>query len=179
MAKEFDSKKMDALVKQLKKDANQSTTFYASEVGIPQSEILRYLLVAELTADPSLKIPATPAGILKAKKSGLRWPRVAARAGVSVSKAKELFVQAGGTEEDEYTGRGRKSFGAGATATSGSSAGATRRGGAASKSASKKTTATSGRRSSKSTSKTTAAPATRRPGRRTTRAAANTAADPK
>lgn len=169
MAKgEFDSKKFDKLVTFVKKEGvgNYSETAACNATGIERSQILRYLVKAELAADPKLKVPATATGILKAKKSGLRWPRVAAYAGISESEAKKLFAEAGGSAEDAYSGRGRPTGSVGVKHTSG-------RRGAKTKSA---PAATSGRRgASKRSSKAEAAPATRGStrGRRGTRASAD------
>jgi hypothetical protein len=170
MAKEYDQKSLDKLVSFVKKQGagNYSETEAVNATGIERSSILRYLIKAEITAFPNLKVPATAAGVLKAKKSGLRWPRVAGYAGISEAKAKELFAEAGGSAEDAYTGRGRKVDG-----VSGSTRGTSTR----SSGGSKKTSASSGRRANaKAASKKTSTSPGRRPGRRTSRASA--AADP-
>lgn len=173
MAKEMNQKLLDKLVSVLKKDGQgQSETHYVNASGIERSQILRYLVKAEVIADPSLKIPATGPSIVKARESGLRWPRIAARAGISESAAKSLFEEKSGTSaSDSYSGRGRKTFD-GAGATSG-------RRGAGKKTAAAKT-ATSGRRGKAAGgagSKKTQAAAPGRRGRRGTRSSA--ASDPK
>lgn len=171
MANEIDQKKVDKLAEIVKKNPGNSETFYVEKSGIPRNQILRYLVLAELKADPSLKIPATGKAIAKAREQGVRWPRIAARAGVSEAKAKELFqAETGKDPRESYTGRGRNW--AGTPAASGATSG--RRG------STKKTTAsstgTSGRRGA---AKKTAAASTagRGAGRRGTRSSA--ASDPK
>lgn len=163
MAKgELDSKKLTKLVGFVKRNGfgSYSETAACEASGIERSQILRYLIAAELQAFPNLKVPATPAGVLKAKKSGLRWPRVAGFAGISEAKAKELFAEAGGKPEDAYNGRGRPS-GTGVKVSTG------RR----SASKTKTSTATSGRRGAAKRSSAKSAPAGR--GKRGTRASAS------
>lgn len=176
MAKELDTKKMQALVKVLKdpkKGFGKSETFYCDETGIAKNEIAKYLYRAELEADPSLKITPNGKGIVAAAKRGHRWPRIAIYAGISVAAAQKLYQdETGQPASAHYTGRGRK-FDPNAISVSGSTSGTSR----ASGSKAKTKTATSGRRTKSETKKTSAAPG-RRPGRRTSRAAA-TASDPK
>lgn len=175
MATEIDARTVTKLANLVKKEPGNSERYYAEKSGIPMGQILRYLVRAELEADPSLKIPATAAAITKARDTdGLRWPRIAFRAGISESAAQELYEQknGNGSATKSYTGRGRKHDGSAMTATSGSSG---RRSGAKAKTATK--TGTSGRRGAASAKKT-AAPAGR--GRRGTRSSAKSgAADPK
>jgi hypothetical protein len=170
MANEVDQKLVTKLAGIVKKEPGNSERFYAEKANIPMGQILRYLVLAEIEADPKLKIPATGPSIKKARESGLRWPRIAARAGVSEAKAKALFEEhTGQNARDSYTGRGRNW--AGTTATSGTSG---RRTSAATKTASR---GTSGRRSSGAT-KPASRKATTARGTRGTRASAK-AADPK
>jgi hypothetical protein len=174
MAKEFDSKKMTSLVNLLKKEGvgTLSETQVVEHTGIERSQVLRYLCVAEVTADPSLKIKPTGPAIAKAKDGGLRWPRVAARAGISESKAKELYQESTGKDPaTAYSGRGRKFDGSGSAASGRRGAG---RSGSKTKAAPAATSGRRGRGAAGAAKKTAAAP-TR--GRRGTRASA--AADPK
>lgn len=129
MATELNTKLLDKLTGIVKKSPGNSETFYVEASGIPQGQILRYLVLAELKADPSLKIPANGKAIAKARANGVRWPRIAARTGISESKCKELFEAETGTNaRDSYTGRGRNFAGTKATTTGGGSG---RRGAAA------------------------------------------------
>lgn len=169
MAAEITDKQYQKLVSELKKNPGNSERHYAEASGIPQGQIASVLYKAELEADPKLKVPATAAGVVKAKKAGLRWPRVAAYASISVAQAKKLFAEGGGKEEDAYNGRGRKTFAGGSAAPRGASG--RRSSGAKTKTVS---SGTSGRRGAATkTASATSAPAR---GRRGTRASAS---DPK
>lgn len=165
-------KKFAALVALVKKEPGNSERFYSDKVGIPMNEIGKQLYHAEVSADPKLKIPATAAAVTKAAKSGnLRWPRIAAYAGISVGQAKKLYEESTGeAAPSNLTNRGRRFDGVAPAASSGASG---RRGGAASGRKTKTAPAsrgTSGRRGAK----TKTAPAKRgQAGRRGTRGAAN------
>lgn len=162
MAGTVTDKQYKALVAELKKRPGNSERFYAEATGIPLGNIGVVLYRAELEANPSLKLSATANAVTDARdKKGLRWPRIAAYAGISVAKAKELYK---GDPAKSWTGRGRRFDGEGKKATTGQSG---RRGAAAGK----KNTGTSGRRGKAATA---AAPAGGRGrGRRGTRAGAD------
>lgn len=148
MAKEIDQKQVEKLAKIVKSNPGESERFYAEKSGIAMGQILRYLVLAELVADPSLKIPSTGKAIAKARNEGVRWPRIAARAGLSESKAKELFeAETGTSARDSYSGRGRNFSGTPSTAKTATSG---RRG--TSKSTTAASRGTSGRRGTAKTS---------------------------
>lgn len=179
MAKEINQKAVEALAKIVKSNPGNSEKFYSDKSGIPMGQILRHLVLAELIADPSLKIPATGVSIEKARNAGVRWPRIAARAGITESRAKELFEEKTGTAAREsYTGRGRNFAGTAPAKGAGTSG---RRGAAGNK----KPAGTSGRRGA-AAQKTGVNPVARRgakpgpkpAGRRGTRSSAK-ASDPK
>lgn len=174
MATEIDQKKVDKLAEIVKKNPGNSETFYVEKSGIARNQILRYLVLAELKADPSLKIPATGKSIAKARAEGVRWPRIAARAGVSEAKAKELFTAETGTDPREsYTGRGRNFSGTPSAAKPKGTGTSGRRGAAGKPATPAKPKGTSGRRGA------AGKPATSKPaGRRSSRAGAS-APDPK
>jgi hypothetical protein len=154
------------LVKELKANPGNSERHYAEASGIAQGQIASVLYKAELEADPSKKLPATQAGVVKGRNAGLRWPRIAAYTGLTITKVKEL-AEAGGVAET-YSGRGRKFDGSGAATPARGASGRK-------KTSSTSTTAgTSGRRGStrKTASSTSAAPAGQR-GRRGTRSQAS------
>lgn len=105
MAKEDNS--MKRLIEFLKK--NKGRTVSESEAvaasGIAPNKIGPALWEAEPIADPSLKMKPNKGEIVKARKNGIRWERIARRAGISVAQAQEI----GGTEAMSFgTGRGRK-----------------------------------------------------------------------
>lgn len=168
-------KQYNTLLAEVKKNSGQSERHYAEKSGIPQSKLLPLLIKAELEANPSLKISATAASVSKARESGLRWPRIAGYAGISVAKAKELYEEKNGSGSagTSYTGRGRNFANGGSNGATRSTRGTSGRR-TATKTAS---TGTSGRRGRGAATKTASAPASRKPGRRGTRAAA--AANPK
>jgi hypothetical protein len=174
MANEVDQKLVTKLAGIVKKEPGNSERFYSEKSGIPMGQILRYLVLAEIEADPKLKIPATGAAIKKARESGLRWPRIAARAGVSEAKAKSLFEEhTGQNARDSYTGRGRNWSGT-ASSNGNKSSSSGRRGATGAK------PAASGRRSGAAARGSKPAPASRTAtrGTRGTRASAKKVADP-
>lgn len=149
MATEINSKAYAKLVSLVKKDglnddetrALYSERHYADESGIPMGQIGKALYMAEVDAFPKLKIKATPAAIANARdKQGIRWPRIAARTGESVSQVQKMYEgHTGKSAADSYTGRGRKFNGASAPASRAS-------GKAAPKNGRRKAAGTSGRR---------------------------------
>jgi hypothetical protein len=180
MAKEIDAKAYKTLVNEIKKDLKQgegkavrSERELSEASGVPMSQIGKGIYLAEVEADPSLKIPATGKAIVKAKHDGMRWPRIAVRTGLSVGKVQALYEDATGNSAAEapYSGRGRK--------VNGENGSAPRTRGTKTKSAPATSRGTSGRR--RSSAKATPAPATRGATRRTrgTRASAKAAANPK
>jgi hypothetical protein len=92
------------LVTLLKKNPDESESFYADKLNIPKTQIGPLIWFNEPIANPKLKFPGNKANIVKARKDGIRWERIAARTGKSVAECKEI----GGKEAAEiYTGRGR------------------------------------------------------------------------
>jgi hypothetical protein len=74
--------------------------------GIDPGKIGPALWAAEPVADPSLKFAANKGNIVKARKNGIRWERIAHRTGKPVAEVKDI----GGNEAaNVYTGRGRRS----------------------------------------------------------------------
>lgn len=135
----LDLKKLAGIIK---KNPGKSEKFYSEESGIPMNLIGKAIYQAELIADPSLAIKPTATAVVKARdKDKLRWPRIAARAGVSEAVVKALYQEGTGVDPGaSYIGRGRN------FATS-PAAGGTGRGKAAAKKAQPtKATGTSGRR---------------------------------
>ena len=184
MAKEIDAKAYKALVTEVKKDLKQgegkvvrSERELSEASGVPMNQIGMGIYRAELEADPSLAIKGRDDKALgkaiAAAKDGpqkMRWPRIAVRAGISVGKVQGLYSLATGKDpaDAEYSGRGRKLNGNGASPRT--------RGTKSSKSAPAASRGTSGRRASRSSAK--AAPA-RGARTRGTRASAKAAANPK
>jgi hypothetical protein len=163
---------MDKLVKLVKSDPDGSERFYSESTGIPMNMIGRALYVAEVTADPSLKISPTPAAVTKAVNAGgLRWPRIATYAGISVGQAKQLYeTHTGKTAPSNITSRGRQ-FENGASATPAKRGPGRPRGTKAAETA-KGTSGRRGRAAAKTTEKPKE-PTNGRRGRRGTRASAN------
>jgi hypothetical protein len=112
---EVSDKQYNKLVEIVKKNPGNSERWYSEQSGIPMNAIGKTLFEAEVEADPSLAINATPAGVTAAvKKGNLRWPRIAAYAGVSVGAAKKLYEQHTGEKApSNITARGRQFNGTG------------------------------------------------------------------
>jgi len=90
----------------------------AEQLKVTSSLMAKMYYQLEPVADPSLKIEGTPKGVAKAivdgRNGGLRWERLAARSGKSVSEVKAIFEETTGIKAIEsYSGRGRH-FGNGA-----------------------------------------------------------------
>jgi hypothetical protein len=88
----------------------------AAALKIQPSVMAGHFYRLEPVADPSLKIEGSPAkvadAIVKGRNSGLRWERLAARSGKTVSEVKAIFETKSGTKASEsYAGKGRH-FGA-------------------------------------------------------------------
>ena len=136
------------LVSVVKKNPGESESFYVEATGIPKSQMLANLVKAEVEADPTLKIKFTGAQVVNARdKDGLRWPRIAARTGHSVTEVKALYEEHSGKSAAEaYTGRGRNFAGGGGSKTktsggAGRKSGGTGRGTSGRRAAAKKTAA--------------------------------------
>lgn len=112
MAQEVTAAQRKALVALIKKSPGNSERFYAEGTGIPQGSLGSVMYHCEVEADPTLKIPATAKSIVAAAKKGtLRWPRIAAYAGVSVGAAKKFYEEGTGEPApSNLTQRGRKTF---------------------------------------------------------------------
>lgn len=103
MAELYNSKLITFLKKNKGRTVKESEAVAAS--GIDPGKIGPALWQAEPIADPSLKFKATKANIVKARKDGIRWERIARRTDESVAYCKEV----GGKEaEDVYVGRGTR-----------------------------------------------------------------------
>lgn len=149
----------DKIVKALKKhgtaDKLPSMQKMADELGIALGAAGAIVWPVEPIAFPSLKFTGTPAAIVEARdKKGLRWERIAAYTGKSVSEVKKIYAEKTGNDPSaSYTGRGRNF--SGTTTTSGSTRGTGRGAGRSGKAASKKTASagrgTSGRRAAAKT----------------------------
>lgn len=169
MARErgYTDAQFNKLVAEVKKHPGNSERHYSEVSGIEMSKIGKALYDAEVVADPKLKIPATGPSIVKARDAqGIRWPRIAARTGLSVAAVQKLYQETSGkSPSDSWTGRGRRTFdGNGAGPKAGP---ATKRGGKAGPKA-----GTSGRRGA--ATKPAAGPKRGAvAGKRGTRAAAN------
>lgn len=128
------------IVAVLKKHPGESIPFYAGKLNMPvNSATANAIYLAEPVADPSLKLSG--AKLTAELKSGsLRWERIAARSGKSVSELKAEYKKATGKDAStRYTGRGRRDF-------SGSGGGGTSRKAQPSGGRGRTTAGTSGRR---------------------------------
>lgn len=97
---------MSKLIAQVKKGATLPKA--AEALGQPVSVVGPHYYKAEVEANPKLKFNATPASVVKAHdEEGLRWDRIAARTGKTVSQVKALYAEKRDLS-DAYTGRGRK-----------------------------------------------------------------------
>jgi hypothetical protein len=105
------------LVAEVRTRPHESERHYSEVSGIPMTRIGRVLYKAEVQADPTLKISPTPAAIVEAVERGtLRWPRIAAYAGITVAKAKALYEEETGTPApSNVTPRGRPYGGRGSS----------------------------------------------------------------
>jgi hypothetical protein len=110
MAKPSDQKIMTAIKRQLGSNGvNTDIPALAESLGnTTPKEIVFDVWRLEPEAVPRLKFKANKASIVKARKDGVRWERIASRTGMSVSEVQRI----GGDEAAEaYTGRGRKGNG--------------------------------------------------------------------
>jgi len=162
----------DKLVALVRKSPGNSERWFSEQSGIDMGIIGKSLWRAEVIADPSLKIAATPKAIYNAAQKGnLRWPRIAAYAGITVGEVRRLYQQASnGAAPSNLTARGRQFEGVTTVKKTGGSG---RRGAAAAKA---QPSGTSGRRGAakQQPAKATASTTGRRAaGRRGTRASAS------
>jgi hypothetical protein len=98
----------------LVKDDEMTQAEAARQLGVTtgQLSMMQYCL-AQVEAGVYKKMPGTAASVKKARDNeGNRWELVAARAGISVKAAKELYEEAGGNASKSYVGRGRDFTGA-------------------------------------------------------------------
>lgn len=93
-------------VKQLIKDG-VSIPKAAAQLKVSSSVMAGLYYKLEPVVFPKLKFTATPKAIVAARTEGLRWERIAARTGKSVSEVQEMFEKAPG-KKPTYTGRGRR-----------------------------------------------------------------------
>lgn len=123
MAEFEQHKNFKALVAEVKKSPGNSERYYSDKCKIPMNEIGKQLYHAEVEADPKLKIAATGASIARAAKAGnLRWPRIAAYAGITLGQAKKLYEEhTGEVAPSNLTNRGRRFDGTAPAAKSGAS----------------------------------------------------------
>jgi hypothetical protein len=139
MAKELTDAQVKAAIK---KNPDESIAFYAKELGVAVGSLGPTIWRMEPVARPSLQFKGNKSEIVKARKNGMRWERIAARTGLSIAEAKRV----GGKEADVYTGRGARFDGS--KPASGATSG--RRGGRG------QARATSGRRQAASNGRKTA-----------------------
>lgn len=103
MATEVNASKLVGLIKK-----GKTLPEAANEMGQPVAIIGPHYYRAEVEANPKLKFKATPTSVVRAHDvEGLRWDRIAARTGLSVSAVKEMYSEKGDLK-NAYTGRGRK-----------------------------------------------------------------------
>jgi hypothetical protein len=73
--------------------------------NVTAKDIVMRVRKLEVDAVPSLAIKPNKGDIVKAKKNGIRWEQIAARAGISVAEARNI----GGAEAEAlYAGRGTR-----------------------------------------------------------------------
>jgi hypothetical protein len=86
----------------------------AKSLGVTLHIAKSLIYSAEPILDPSLRIDALPEEIVRHRDLGhLRWERIAARSGVTVHVAKDLYREGGGDPHTSWTGRGRPPAGGG------------------------------------------------------------------
>lgn len=133
-----------AKVTQLVKQNNDiSQKAVADKIGVSLGQVSMLLFCqAKVAAGVYSKAPPTAASVKKLRDSeGNRWELIAARTGLSVAKAREVYGGEGAAR-DSYTGRGRPSGGTTAKRSSVKS-GSAKRGSAASGTTKKKSAAAS------------------------------------
>ena len=81
----------------------------AQQLKVSSSVMAGLFYKLEPVADPSLKFSGTAKQIASARENGLRWERISARTGKSVSDCQKLFEEATGKKYNQsYSGRGRR-----------------------------------------------------------------------
>jgi hypothetical protein len=97
------------LVKLLKSDDELTQGAAAEKLGISTGQLnMLAFCKAKVEAGVVKKAPATARSVRSLRdKDENRWEMIAARTGVSVAAAKELYREAGGDPANSYTGRGR------------------------------------------------------------------------
>ena len=98
---------INAAVKAIEAGKTRSE-FVKSRKSVKESVSSRAWYVAEPIVDPSLKFEANVGTVVKARKSGMRWERIAARTGLSVSELEKLARKSKQAKAAEYTGKGTK-----------------------------------------------------------------------
>lgn len=110
----------------------------AQQLKVSSSIMAGLYYKLEPVADPKLKFSGTAKQIASAREEGLRWERIAARTGKSVTECQNLFKEATGKDyKSSYSGRGRRFDG---SAPAPKKAAANGKGSAAKKTAAKKGT---------------------------------------
>lgn len=109
------------IIPQIKKGVSFRDAAAKAKVSVAEMERNYYRL--EPVADPKLKITGTPKQVAKqivdgrhgsGDEPGLRWERLAARSGKTVSEVKKIYEDATGKSHlESYTGRGRNFAGNG------------------------------------------------------------------
>jgi hypothetical protein len=110
MADEAKNSISPKVVALLKKNIDTPTSELIKKSGIPPSQIGRHIYAAEPIAKPSLKFKGTPAAIVRARDvEKLRWERIAARTGMTVSEVREAYEEKSGQSyQKSYIDRGRR-----------------------------------------------------------------------
>lgn len=79
----------------------------ATKLSVREAVLLGWRL--EIVKDPSLKFNPTAKNVVEARKQGVRWGRIALRAGIGESAARKLFeTETGISSDSNYSGLGRK-----------------------------------------------------------------------
>ena len=98
---------INAAVKAIESGKTRSE-FVKARKSVKESVSSRAWYVAEPIVDPSLKFEATVGSVAKARKSGMRWERIAARTDKPVSELTKLAKKSKQAKSLEYTGKGTK-----------------------------------------------------------------------
>ena len=97
----------------------------AQQLKVSSSIMAGLYYKLEPVANPKLKFSGTAKQIVAAREEGLRWERIAARTGKSVSEVQALFEEASGQKYNKsYAGRGRRFDGSAPAAKKAASNGA-------------------------------------------------------
>jgi hypothetical protein len=97
------------LVKALRTNGELTQGSAAEKLGITPGQLnMLQFCKAKVEAGVVKKAPATAKSVRNLRdRDSDRWEMIAARTGVSVATAKELYREAGGDPAKSYTGRGR------------------------------------------------------------------------